>query len=116
MTVTLRVGDERVSVSFSWVILPKNDAPQLHQIDNRDFKAGRNVTRQVKASDRDDDALQFSAMNLPPGLTMSADGVVSGVAGGQGEYLVTVTVTDGRAQDTQTVRWTVEVRDHDDNN
>ena len=33
----------------------------------------------------------------------------------RGEYLVTFTVTDGRAQDTQTARWTVEVRGKDDN-
>jgi hypothetical protein len=115
VTVTLRVGDERVSVSFSWVILPKNDAPQLHHIDDRDFRAGRQVDRKVQASDRDDDELQFSAVNLPPGLTMNANGVVSGIAGGRGEYLVTFTVTDGRAQDTQTARWTVEVRGKDDN-
>jgi hypothetical protein len=54
-------------------------------------------------------------VNLPPGLMMNANGVVSGIAGGRGEYRVTFTVTDGRAQDTQTARWTVEVRGNNDN-
>ena len=54
------------------------------------------VTLQIAASDPDDDALTFAAAGLPPGLSISSGGLISGTVpvGSAGTYPVTVTVTD----------------------
>ena len=54
------------------------------------------VTLQISASDPDGDSLTFVAAGLPPGLSISSGGLISGVVSvdGAGTYPVTVTVTD----------------------
>jgi len=52
----------------------------------------------------------WSATNLPPGLSISTGGVISGRPTARGTYLVTLTVTDvlfGRGPATLMFTWTV---------
>jgi large repetitive protein len=65
-------------------------------------------------SDKDGDALSFVASGLPAGLTISADGIVSGTIDksasqpGGGVYTVTITATDpGGLSTTRAFVWTV---------
>jgi hypothetical protein len=50
----------------------------------------------------------FTATNLPPGFSISADGLISGAATTPGTYAVTVVVTDSLgATDSDTGTWRV---------
>lgn len=97
------------SVTFSWVITHTNRPPSLTIPDRLNFE-NQSVSGSVTATDPDaTDTLTFSATGLPPGASMSSTGVLSGAfdyAAG-GEYTVTVTVSDGNAQVSDTFLWTV---------
>ncbi|MDH3398297.1 MAG: Ig-like domain-containing protein, partial [Acidimicrobiia bacterium] len=59
-------------------------------------EAGLDVALQIAASDPDDDGLTYVAAGLPPGLSISSTGLISGVVPleSAGTYPVTVTATD----------------------
>jgi len=67
------------------------------------------ISVQIVASDPDGDALTYSATGLPAGLSINATtGVISGtVTAPSGNYLVTVTVSDGLLSTSQAFTWTV---------
>jgi hypothetical protein len=58
--------------------------------------AGLEATLQIVASDPDGDGLTYGASGLPPGLSISPTGLISGIVplDNAGTYPVTVTVTD----------------------
>ncbi|WP_407309719.1 Ig-like domain-containing protein [Pseudomonas sp. nanlin1] len=88
-------------------LLPVNDAPTTagslgaqSAVDSAPFSL--NVAGQF--SDVDGDTLSYSASGLPTGLSIDANGVISGVLGssastgglnGSGQYIVTVSASDG---------------------
>ena len=59
-------------------------------------EAGLKVVLQITASDPDGDGITFAAGGLPPGLSISSSGLISGVVSltGAGTYAVTVSATD----------------------
>lgn len=109
-TVTLRVGRQEVSQAFTWTINRKNRPPRLEHLDDQESKVGSAVKIVVRATDADGDPLTFTAKGLPPGLSMSTAGVISGtVGGGHREYHATVTVSDGKSQESCTFDWKATV-------
>ena len=68
------------------------------------------VALPLAGSDPDGDALTYSAVGLPGGLTVTAaTGLIAGtlVPASAGTYPVTVTVSDGHLSASQTFTWTV---------
>jgi hypothetical protein len=97
------------ATSFTWDIAHRNHRPTLSDVDSQSAKEGAPARLAVTASDEDGDKLVFSAAGLPPGLTMSSGGVIAGNVGpaASGEYLVRVTVSDGKLADSGSFRWKV---------
>ena len=70
--------------------------PWLNALPQQSSQEGESVSVQVVAGDTDDDPLNYSATNLPAGISIdSATGLISGAAVTSGSYDVTVTVDDG---------------------
>jgi serine protease len=67
------------------------------------------VSLQIMASDSDSgQALTYTATGLPPGLSISSSGLISGLAEDTGTFNVTVTATDGTgASGSAAFTWTV---------
>jgi hypothetical protein len=71
------------------------------------------VSLQITAVDPDNTPLTYTASGLPPGLTMSSSGLITGtISAGAGaksskKYTVTVTVDDGYGTTTGKFTWTV---------
>ena len=88
------------------------NAPVL-TLSNRTNFEGAAIHVQVTALDPDGTPLTYAAANLPPGLSMSSTGLItgtiaSGAAGGNmRKYTVTVTVSDGYGTAKSTFTWTV---------
>ena len=91
-----------VAASFTWTVLPPNRNPVAGTLSARTSGISDivNLSLASSFSDPDNDSLSFSATNLPPGLAMSATGLVSGTvlssASTSTPYTITVTVADGR--------------------
>ena len=68
---------------------------------------GDGVALQVIATDADSDPLTFSATGLPPGLSISTSGLISGAPTVAGSYSVTVTADDGTDTGNAAFIWTV---------
>jgi hypothetical protein len=92
------------------VIPPINHAPQMTPTGDQISNEGTAVSVQVIASDPDDDTLTFTASDLPVGLTIDANGVISGTLGYDtaGAYTASITVTDPSGlTDSKSFSWTV---------
>ncbi|MFE9427523.1 beta-1,3-glucanase family protein [Kitasatospora sp. NPDC006697] len=68
---------------------------------------GTAVSLQLSATDSAGKALTYSAQSLPPGLTVSAAGLVSGTPTQSGSWTVTATAGSGTASATASFGWTV---------
>jgi hypothetical protein len=108
VTVTMRVKGEEVSQTFQWTILPMNHAPRIKHLDDQESKVGQVVNLKLGAFDQDGDDLAFSAINLPPGLSIDPAGLIFGTPDGKGHYRAVVTVSDGHATDTCDFEWTIK--------
>src|SRR4029079_18264085 len=79
-------------------------------ITNRTDTVGDTASLDADATDADNDAITYSATNLPAGITIaSGTGLIGGTlaAGRQGTYSVTSTATAGSLTATDTFTWTV---------
>jgi len=85
-----------------------NTPPILNAIADQTARAGQALNLTVSATDADNDALTYSAANLPSGAVF-AEGVFSWTpsAAQVGDYEVTFTVSDGTGSDTRVVNITV---------
>ncbi len=85
-----------------------NSPPVLQPIGNKSVNTDQNLTFEVVATDPDDDAITYSASNLPAGANFEA-GVFSWTpASGQaGEYAITFVASDGQEQTSETITVTV---------
>ena len=86
------------SQTFLWTVTHVNRAPALTRPDSPVNGEGASVSMQLLASDPDSDALTFSAIGLPPSVTIDpATGFISGTLSfeSSGTYSVIVAVTDG---------------------
>ena len=85
------------SITFPWKInTPGNLSPQFNPISPRSILAGQALTFNVVAPDPDDSNIQYTATGLPPGVTVSSTGLVSGTASLAGAYQVNFSAVDGR--------------------
>jgi hypothetical protein len=88
------------------------NAPVL-TLPNRTNLEGAAINLQVTAADPDGTPLTYSATSLPPGLSMSSSGLITGtIAPGAGggkskKYAVTVSVSDGFGTVKSAFTWTV---------
>ncbi|MBI2803486.1 MAG: cadherin-like domain-containing protein [Planctomycetes bacterium] len=81
-------------------------------IRNQENLRGDVVSLQVSASDADGDTLSYSALGLPPGLSINSStgeisGTVSSSAVTNQAYLASVTVNDGGGNVNQNFNWTI---------
>ncbi len=91
-----------------------NRNPTIDPISDRSDKEGAVVTIQAVATDPDNDQLTFSAVGLPPGVSISSQGLITGTiaANSAGTYPVTVTVADDgtpQGSASTTFNWVVTV-------
>ncbi len=87
-----------------------NRAPVLVSPGAQTTVQGSAVTLALTASDPDGQSVAFSATGLPPGLSVSAAGVISGNPTAPGTFSVVVTATDGSLSAQQSFAWTVTAR------
>jgi hypothetical protein len=101
--VTLRREILRAAVTG-----PSNAAPVITNPGTRNNSVNVAITPLAfAATDADSDTLVWGAVGLPPGLTMSPMGVVSGTPTETGAFTVTVYANDGEAQDSETLTWNI---------
>jgi len=98
-------------VTFQWTVTDNNRAPVFSAtLPDQAHNEGVGISLDIDASDDPGDTLTFSALSLPPGLSIdAATGVISGTLGydAAGTYQVTITVTDGTTPASFQFRWTV---------
>jgi hypothetical protein len=82
-------------------------------MDDQESKVGQVVNLKLGAFDQDGDDLAFSAINLPPGLSIDPAGLIFGTPDGKGHYRAVVTVSDGHATDTCDFEWTIKAAKDD---
>ena len=97
MTMTLEPAMTVVSVMYAYsTVAMATSHPTLPNPGNQVTLLDSSVNLQVGATDQNSgDILTFSATDLPTGLSISDDGVISGNATALGSFNVTVTVDDG---------------------
>ena len=105
-TVTLKVSDGKVTVSKDIVITVKNknSAPVLADVPDVEVVEGEKVVLDYTANDPDDDSIIFSFTD-----PLDEVGEWQTEEGDAGEYLVTVTASDGELKDMQGVLVTVVI-------
>ncbi len=85
-----------------------NSSPVLVNPGSQASIVGIAVDLQIQASDGDNDPLIFDVHGLPPGLLASPQARITGTPTTAGDYVVTVTVTDGTESRTVNFAWLVE--------
>jgi hypothetical protein len=115
-SVTVFASDGQVSgqAAFNWHVNPLvvNHAPVVTNPGEQFNVEGDVVGLQIQASDEDNDALTYSAQNLPPGLSINVDtGLIDGtvLASKAGDFAVTVSVSDGQLGDDASFTWHISV-------
>ena len=89
-------------------IIPPNEPPELVGPGAQIGRVGDEVSVQVEAIDPDDDALTYGAVGLPDGLTIDVTtGLITGTLAAEGDFTVTLSVSDGDITDAATIGWTV---------
>jgi hypothetical protein len=82
--------------------------PILRPFANRLYNQGESVAHQVNAFDPDGDSLTYTFTQAPPGLTMSASGLITGTLNQPGTFSSTITVEDADTDSaSQVVQWLV---------
>lgn len=100
-------GDASVTQTFTWDV---HSQASVGPLSSQTGSVGSPVRYQVPASDGlSGCSLRFSATGLPPGLTMSSCGLITGWPATGGHYTVSVRVTDnsGAALATGSFAWTI---------
>jgi Putative Ig domain len=109
VTVTATDGSgASASQTFDWSIAP---AVTIQAPDGENNTEGDGVSLQLSATDATGATPTFSATDLPPGLSISSAGQITGAisagAAAAGPYVATINVTDGTYSASQDVRWDV---------
>jgi len=110
--VTVKVSDgvHVVNVSFIWTILSVNQSPTIVAPNAQVNIELDTVSLTIDAADEDDEAISYSASNLPDGLAINATtGKITGTiaSGAVGVYTAVVTATDDIANAVTSFSWTV---------
>jgi hypothetical protein len=111
VTVTAADALNDVDAGFTWSVTGNEPPFVVAPIQDQSSEEGEALLLDVAGNfdDPDGDTLAFSATGLPPGLSISGSGSISGVitAGAAGEYLVTVTAEDASDSVADGFTWTV---------
>jgi hypothetical protein len=87
---------------------PENRAPTVFRPENQVVRVSENANLATNATDADNDVLTYSAVGLPPGITINAStGFMTGTYTTAGTFATTLSVTDGRLTGTNQFTWTV---------
>jgi hypothetical protein len=109
VTITASDGTSSASQSFPWTVAP---LALVNAGDQQNVEGGT-VSLQLSTADVNGTPI-YSASGLPPGLSISSTGLISGTIGtaasGSSPYLVTTTATDGGNSSSQLFVWTVTPR------
>lgn len=107
VTVTASDGMASSSQSFSWTV----NYVGLSNPGDQSNLDGDNVSLQLGGNDASGLSLTYSATGLPPGLSISSGGLISGTISNTAEtgspYAVTVTASDGTHSVSQSFTWSV---------
>ena len=98
------------TATFTWTVSAANAVTVTNPGPQQTFTSpDPEVSLQITASDSDSgQALTYTATGLPPGLSISSSGLISGLAEDTGTFNVTVTATDGTgASGSAAFTWTV---------
>ncbi|MEM7133571.1 MAG: DUF1800 family protein [Chloroflexota bacterium] len=110
-TITVEDGiSGNDSSTFTWVILPPNNAmPTIDNPGDQSTQVGEAVSLLISATDPDNDPIQLSVENLPPGLLFDASTqTIAGNVTNIGSYNVKVVADDGNGgSGSATFTWTV---------
>jgi len=99
-----------VTIGLSGNSLPVGNTVTVTNPGNQTGKVGTAITGvQIQATDSaSGQTLSYTATGLPPGLSISSAGLISGTPTGAGSFTVTTTVTDSTgASGSATFSWTV---------
>ena len=91
-------------------VAPANQAPTIEDPGDQTSIEGDAIDLTIVAEDLDGDTLTYEAIDLPPGLSIDTDtGAILGsiAAGAEGNYTVTLTISDGMDQTSGSFSWTV---------
>ncbi len=115
-TIVYTISDGNGGVSTATVrvtVNPVNDRPTAAPVPDQYDSDGQTVDYDVSPyfNDVDGDTLSFSATGLPAGLSIDANGRITGTlaadASNHGPYTIAITATDGALSVTQNVTWIV---------
>jgi uncharacterized delta-60 repeat protein len=109
VTLTADDGHNTSSTTFTWTIGDLNP-PVVQNPGTQSHSAGSEVSLQIVADDADDDPLAYSAMGLPPGLSIhSGTGLITGSIEPDafGDFNVTVVASDGTSSGQASFLWHV---------
>ena len=95
--------------TFGWTVTQQPDAVSVTNPGNQSTYLGVLVSLQIHATSSEGLPRTYSATGLPPGLSISSSGLITGAAGGPaGSHTASVTVSDGTASGSTTFTWTVK--------
>lgn len=113
VTVTATDGDDDVDQLFDWTVTDPSPVAVGTIPDQSTEEGVGGIFWDITGyfSDPDGDTLSYSSSTLPPGLSVSSGGTVSGtISGGASSgspYAVTITASDGDHSVDQTFDWVV---------
>ncbi len=96
--------------NFTITVLPQNHPPTMGLISSATIKVGEKYQDKVIAQDPDGDSLTYSIKDMPAGMSIGADGTITWTPKKQdsGLYTLTVVVSDGKLNASQTYTLKVE--------
>ena len=109
VTVSVSDGALNASTSFTWIVYNVNNPPTIINPGNQTNNENESVNLPISASDPDGQSLTYSATGLPPYLSISSSGLISGTLASTaaGTYYVTVSVSDGALNASASFTWIV---------
>jgi hypothetical protein len=109
VVVSVSDGALSTSASFVWTMNSGsvNAPPVITQPANQTSIVGQSVQLQLVGSDPEGKPVSYTVTGLPPGLSVTSTGLISGQGTTAGTYMVTATVSDGALSTQAAFFWTV---------